>query len=228
MIVVDRKKEIKDYKDKDSAASRYNYKNDKGYKRKDRKSKERKNTKSKRVNLNKSTKRRKKRRKYLRKNKRTHNENHRKDSNNNQADSKESWFNRTFIYMISYALLIGIIAIFGILYINKYVEMSKINSRITQVQNRIENLKTNKRKAKLKIAQHKSLDRIERIAKNDLGMVEPDKVNFISMQKVDGVNKKSNEMNELKTRFNKLNELGYKISTWFKGLTQVEAGTLDK
>lgn len=138
--------------------------------------------------------------------------------------------NNTLLFMVSYMLLIGIIVVFGILYINKYVEMNKLNLQMSQVEKEIQTLKAERQKLKLRISQYKSLDRIERIAKNELGMVNADEVTYISMNQADN----SSTPIENRQSFSpldkilKLRKLGYKISTWFKGLSQVEAGTLDK
>ncbi|WP_078809022.1 septum formation initiator family protein [Selenihalanaerobacter shriftii] len=177
MIVVDKKKEVKDYKRLNSTA------------RKDR------NTKKKRV---------------------------RKQRSNKQKNNSN-----TLLFMSGYALIILIIVIFGILYINKYVEMNKINLQMNQVQSKIKDLEEEKQKLKLNLSQYKSLDRIENIAKVELGMVEPKQVKYISMNSKNGTSLKQNQDLHLNDRLVEISKLGEKVSTWLQGFSQVEAGTLN-
>ena len=148
--------------------------------------------------------------------------------NKKREPSQNNKSNKTSLYMIGYALIIGIIVIFGILYINKYVEMNKMNLEISQIQKEIHVLEDKKQELQLRISQHKSLDRIEKIAKTDLGMVKPKKINYVSMNKKGNDFAKNNNSSNIKSENIKFSKLGHKISSWFKVFGQVEAGTLDK
>nr|WP_275589255.1 septum formation initiator family protein [Sporohalobacter salinus] len=124
-------------------------------------------------------------------------------------------------------LIILITAVFGILYINKYVEMNKISLKINRVEKEIETLNAKKQKLKLKISQHKSLRRVEKVAKTQLGMVEPKDIRYIAMNQQETHDIKNKLPVDSKTKKFKLGKLSHRVISWLQGLTEVEAGTLE-
>lgn len=145
-----------------------------------------------------------------------------------QKNRKNNKSNNVLIYMIIGILITLITVIFSILYINKYVELSKINLKINQVEKEIETLNAKKQKLKLRISQHKSLSRVEKVAKTQLGMIKAEDIKYIAMdqqQTSDIKNKPS--VDSTVNRF-RLSRLGRRVISWLQGLTQVEAGTLEE
>ncbi|ADL12279.1 septum formation initiator family protein [Acetohalobium arabaticum] len=144
-----------------------------------------------------------------------------KSSNNNKSDS-------ILIYMIIGILITLITVIFSILYINKYVELSKINLKINQVEKEIETLTAKKQKLKLKISQNKSLSRVEKVAKNELGMIKAEDIEYIAMGQQEMSNIKNKPSVDSTVNRFRLSRLSRKVISWLQGLTEVEAGTLEE
>ncbi|MCK8823680.1 cell division protein FtsL [Fuchsiella alkaliacetigena] len=151
--------------------------------------------------------------------------------NSAQQVKKSTLLNRkkSVLYMFVYALLIGIIVVFGILYINKYVKINQTATEINKLQREVEVLEEKKRTMQLEISSSKSLKRIEKVAKEELGMVEPKQVNYLSLNdKKASTQKIAKEEKGASEGIIDFRYLGKRISTWFKGLTQLRAGTLEE
>ncbi|MGM0471331.1 MAG: septum formation initiator family protein [Bacillota bacterium] len=150
-----------------------------------------------------------------------------KHQNENKGDNTRS--NNIILWMLIGALIIVIIGAFLILYINRYVKMNKLNIKINQAQENIEELQTQKQKLKLKVSQYKSLGRIEKIAKKDLEMKEPNRVKYLSMttDKSEHSTTKQETESTTKNNLKQINRLGRSVVVWLKSFTKVEAGTLE-
>lgn len=144
-----------------------------------------------------------------------------KQRNDNQSSN-------ILIYMIIGMLIILITTMFGILYINKYVKLNKINSKINQVKQEIETLSAKKQKMKLQISQYKSLGRVEKVAKTQLEMIEPEDIKYITMNQQETTDSKNKPIVDSTTKKFKLSKLSQRVTTWLQELTKVEAGTLEE
>ena len=83
----------------------------------------------------------------------------------------------------------------------------------------------------LKIANLKSLDRVERIAREKLNMEEPERINYIVIDlKEERKTKKEKRMTANNKDIEQDNKLSFnlekRIEKWVKDLTTVQAGTL--
>ena len=81
--------------------------------------------------------------------------------------------------MLVIVFIIFIIVLFFIIYINQYVKLSRKNIMVEKLEDKKRKLESKKEHLQLKIAELKSLDRVERIAKEELNMKQPDNINYI-------------------------------------------------
>ena len=145
----------------------------------------------------------------------------------NNKKLKTSQRKNNIAYMLAYALLIGVMVIFGILYINKYVELNQTATEINQLQREIEILQDRKRNLQLQVSQSKSLERIETLAKEELGMVEPEQVKYLRFNQKSIATQLDSELDEQQKSIIDFNSWADRISAWLQNLTQLRAGTLD-
>ncbi|TDX53021.1 cell division protein FtsL [Orenia marismortui] len=142
---------------------------------------------------------------------------------------KKSRSNATFKLMLLYGFLIFLIGILVILYINQYVQISRMNFEVEKLEEKRDKLKTEQAHLQLDISELKSLSRIEKIAKNKLGMIEPNKVKYIvsskPLQKDKLETSKHKENSRNKTNFDK--SIKDRLLVWFSTMSKVQAGTLE-
>lgn len=135
--------------------------------------------------------------------------------------------------MLVIIFMISIIALFFILYINQYVQLSRKSFMVEKLEDKKRKLESEKEHLQLKIAKLKSLERVERIAKEELNMEQPDNINYIVINSTNNSETKKNEnqkkVAQAKT-IDKKNGLSFdleaKVEQWVKDLTTVQAGTL--
>ena len=132
--------------------------------------------------------------------------------------------------MFFYSFLLFLIGVVFIIYINQYVQVSRLNFQVEKLEEQRDKLKTEKAYLQLEISSLKSLRRIEKIAKDDLGMAEPDEINYIIVEepqdkKNKDINLAENKDKEIKTV--KKKGIKDRIFAWFNNISQVQAGTLD-
>ena len=140
------------------------------------------------------------------------------------TNSKKMWITIFIIF---------IIVLFFIMYINQYVQISRKSFMVEKLQDKKRKLQSKKEHLQLKIAELKSLDRVERIAKEELNMEQPDNINYIVINSNESETKLVNKDKSKKTG-DKVKEekekLAYNLEDmmfeWINELTTVQAGTL--
>ncbi|MBM7557941.1 cell division protein FtsL [Halanaerobacter jeridensis] len=137
--------------------------------------------------------------------------------------------------MLMIIFIIFVIVLFFIMYINQYVQLSRKSFMVEKLEDKKRKLESKKEHLQLKIAKLKSLERVERIAKQELNMEQPDNINYIVINaKEESEGRKSREKtkmtkNQESNKKNKLSlNLEEKVENWVKDLTTVQAGTLKK
>jgi len=149
---------------------------------------------------------------------------------NSEHKVRQKKDNNTFKLMFFYSFLLFLIGVVFIIYINQYVQVSRLNFQVEKLEEQRDKLKTEKAYLQLEISSLKSLRRIEKIAKDDLGMAEPDEINYIIVEepqdkKNKDINLAENKDKEIKTV--KKKGIKDRIFAWFNNISQVQAGTLD-
>lgn len=126
------------------------------------------------------------------------------------------------------AVLIGlIVAVIGmvvIAYVHQFVQMSAVSYEIESLNRTLKNVTAENEKLAVKIDQHNSLKRIEKEARDRLGLVEPTEVYYLSMKTESNVTGQSAASAGEK----KILPIIAEVGDWLRNLTSVEAGTLDE
>ncbi|WP_027339309.1 FtsB family cell division protein [Halonatronum saccharophilum] len=136
--------------------------------------------------------------------------------------------NNSFKYVLLYAITIFMMSFLVIIYINQYVRLSRGNYRLERLETQRSQLKNQNIHLELNISQLKSLDRVEEIAKNDLGMIKPDSITYIVLEE-----ESKGDVNEVAKANESLLEekedksIKARVSNFFNSLTEVQAGSLD-
>lgn len=110
-----------------------------------------------------------------------------------------------------------------IVYINQYVRLSRSNYRLERLESQRSQLKNHNIHLELQISQLKSLDRVEEIAKRDLGMVRPDKINYIVLDRGSTEDVVLAEVDD--TPPEEARNIRDRIANFFDSLTEVQAGS---
>ncbi|WP_156801228.1 cell division protein FtsL [Halobacteroides halobius] len=131
--------------------------------------------------------------------------------------------------IILVVFMIAIIVLLILIHVNQYVKLARRNFKIESLKEKINQLKSEKAHLQLKISRLISLDRIERIAKQELNMKEPENVNYIVLnQTKDDKNMKLSSQKSQKEDNQKPNRgIKEKVLAWFNKLTNVQADTLE-
>ncbi|WP_408955838.1 FtsB family cell division protein [Natroniella sp. ANB-PHB2] len=143
-----------------------------------------------------------------------------------RSSKNNSQKNHTFKYMIIGGLITSLIVLFLVLYINQYVQISRKNLRLEALEEEKQQVKRDELYLQIQISRLQSLARIEEVAKDEFNMVEPGEINYLMLEE-DNVKKNyvqdefQSETNDSKFNFRE------KLAIWIRGLTQVEAGSLD-
>ncbi|MFO7819239.1 MAG: cell division protein FtsL [Halanaerobacter sp.] len=136
--------------------------------------------------------------------------------------------------MLVIIFIISIIILFFIMYISQYVQLSRKSLMVEKLEDKKRRLESKKEHLQLEIARLKSLNRVERIAKQELNMEEPDNINYIVIDSSEEHKNKQGKDNQKITQQqeetkDKLSfNLEEQVKDWFKDLTTVQAGTLKK
>ncbi|MCK8827134.1 septum formation initiator family protein [Natroniella acetigena] len=132
----------------------------------------------------------------------------------------------TFKYMVVGGIIISLIVLFLVLYINQYVQISRKNLRVETLEEERQQVKRDKLYLQLQISRLQSLARIEEVAKDEFNMVEPNEIHYLVLE--EDTLKEDYDQDEFQseTEDSKFN-FGERLVIWLKGLTQVEAGSLD-
>jgi cell division protein FtsL len=133
-----------------------------------------------------------------------------------------------FKTMFAIIFIIFVIVLFFIMYINQYVQISRKSLAVEKLEDKKRDLESQKDHLQLKIAKLKSLERVERIAKRDLNMQEPDKINYIVLDSTESEAQPAENNNQQVKNKSEQVAINFKreVRNWFKGLTTVQAGTL--
>ncbi|MGM0369216.1 MAG: cell division protein FtsL [Bacillota bacterium] len=139
--------------------------------------------------------------------------------------------------MLVIMLIIFIIVLFFIMYINQYVQISRKSLAVEKLEDEKRNLESKKDHLQLKIARLRSLERVERIAKGDLNMEEPDNINYIVLDSIESeakskIKPKTEEDNSQQVAKDEQEKIAINLkqefSNWLNDLTTVQAGTLQE
>ncbi len=97
----------------------------------------------------------------------------------NQKNDKNELFNSGVLICILAVVLIGAILVS---YIGQFVQINHLSYEINTLAEHIHSIKTENYLLNIKLAEQKSMAKIEKIARNSLSMVEPDKVEFVLLK----------------------------------------------
>jgi len=104
--------------------------------------------------------------------------------NGKKENNGESTSNKCFSGKKAFLCLFLLVFFAFILatYIGQFVRMAHLNYRLSQLEEEFNNIQREIDQLNLKLAREMSVARIERIAKNELNMVEPEKVEFVLLK----------------------------------------------
>ncbi|MEC9488052.1 MAG: FtsL-like putative cell division protein [Halanaerobium sp.] len=129
-------------------------------------------------------------------------------------------------FMVFWTILIFFIAGFFILYVGQQVQVAKTQMRLDDMNEVVEELEKENSYLKLQLAERESLDSVEKKAREELGMVQPDEVRYVYVEteqvteavKEDGVNRQSRNL---------FSYLSHGLASFIRNFTVVKAGTMD-
>ncbi|GAB6137106.1 cell division protein FtsL [Halanaerobaculum tunisiense] len=127
--------------------------------------------------------------------------------------------------VIGFILIVGIIVFLILIHINQYVQLSRKNVQLEQLKEKKNQLKSEKAHLQLKISNLMSLDRIEKRAKQELGMKEPQQIQYVKVassqdDNLESVTEESQDKSQAKPGITE------QIMAWFHSVTNVQADTL--
>ncbi len=102
-----------------------------------------------------------------------------KSGNNNEKTSKNSFSGKKAFFCL---FLLVFFAFVLVAYIGQFVKIAHLNYRISQLEEEFDGIQREIAQLNLKLAREMSVARIEKIAKNELNMVEPVKVEFVLLK----------------------------------------------
>ena len=137
---------------------------------------------------------------------------------------------RRLKYLLLIIFIIVCMLVMILLHINQYAQLSRKNLQIEKLKEKRNQLKTETAHLRLKVSKLMSLERIERIAKEDLNMKHPEEINYVVLKD----NASTGDSNSTPTKREKVKtrvaekSWPQKVGNWFKNLANVQADTLDK
>ncbi|MFW6287802.1 MAG: hypothetical protein ACOC2J_03525 [bacterium] len=107
----------------------------------------------------------------------------REKTNNRSKNSKNINKNLPLVKVATFVLLVLVIGIILVLYICQFVQIAQLNYQFGDLEDNLREIKDDTHLLQLKLAQETSMAKIEKIAKTRLNMVEPDKVEYLVLNK---------------------------------------------
>ncbi|AZO95086.1 hypothetical protein D7D81_11090 [Halocella sp. SP3-1] len=104
-------------------------------------------------------------------------------NNKNSSNNKKTKNSIDFKTIISFILIVTIIALILISYICQSVNITRLNYTLTKLSKEYDKIQEENHKLNIELARNKSLARIEKLARNDLHMSEPDRVEVVVLNK---------------------------------------------
>lgn len=80
-----------------------------------------------------------------------------------------------FIYGLSLAIICSML----IIYIGQTMQITRLNYRINSLEQKLEGIEEQNHQLKLKMAQNSSLSRVEKVARSQLNMKEPEEIEVV-------------------------------------------------
>ncbi|GAB6100365.1 hypothetical protein JCM16358_22440 [Halanaerocella petrolearia] len=144
------------------------------------------------------------------------------------SSQSESTNDQQFKRILWGIFIIVLIVILILIHINQYVQLSRKNLKVEKLKEKRNRLKSENAHLQLKISNLMSLERIEEVAKEELGMKEPDQVHYVVL---DNEQKKSSQQASSKEKKQANNRsqqnITDKIMAWIDNLANVQADTLE-
>lgn len=112
------------------------------------------------------------------------------NNNSSSNNNKRTKNGINFKTIISFILIVTIIALILISYICQFVNITRLNYTLTKLSKEYDKIQEENHKLDIKLARNKSLARIEKLARNDLHMIEPDRVEVVVLNKEENKIKK--------------------------------------
>ena len=106
-------------------------------------------------------------------------ENHYRQENPSNNNFKKQYLSSRYKLFLFLLLLFILAAVF--LQVYQYVQLSRKNIELEELKEERNSLKTDTAYLRLEISRLMSLERIERIARKELGMERPEEVNYITI-----------------------------------------------
>ena len=113
-----------------------------------------------------------------------------------QNDKKSEKSNSFMSLYIVFVIFIGLLLA---LHISHTVKITHLSYKVEELEGQLKNLKSENHQLQLKTAKKLSLKNIESIARNELGMEEPDKIRYISLNTHNKINDESNNLKNKNT-----------------------------
>lgn len=102
-------------------------------------------------------------------------DNKKKKSNEN----KNNFSSKGFILCLLAVIIVGTVLLS---YIYQYVQITHLNYKINTLEDELNKINEEKDLLNVKVAKKMSIARIEKIARNDLNMVEPEKIEIVILE----------------------------------------------
>lgn len=102
-----------------------------------------------------------------------------KNENRKDNSSKNKLSGKTAVF---YLFLLLLFALIMVAYIGQCVKITHLNYKMSYLEDELNSIQREIHQLNLKLARELSVARIEQIAKNELNMVEPEKVEFVLMK----------------------------------------------
>lgn len=97
----------------------------------------------------------------------------------NQKNNKNELSSSGVVIFLVAVIIVGAILVS---YIGQFVQITHLSYDIDELEERIDSIKTENYILKVKLAEKKSMAKIEKIARNSLNMVEPDRVEIVLLE----------------------------------------------
>lgn len=105
------------------------------------------------------------------------------NNKNSSSSNKKAENGVNFRTLLSFILIVTIIALILISYICQSVNITRLNYTLAELSKEYNKIQEENHKLNIELAKNKSLSRIEKLARNDLHMSEPERVEVVLLNK---------------------------------------------
>jgi len=102
--------------------------------------------------------------------------------NNKEYNQKNKKNDLSSSGVVIFVLAIVIIGAILVSYIGQFVQIAHLSYEISRLEDHMESIKAENYLLNIKLAEEKSMAKIEKIARNSLNMVEPDRVEIVLLE----------------------------------------------